>query len=313
MTSEDLDKSVRRALYNAARWLCDTCTALLAKGETATLTAALFGICSALRTVDGQEWTESYPTIERLTEHLAYEWTRYPQEFRESFLSGGFVSPMMAAASLEIDVPAAKKFREICCQEWRAVEASGTFSECPTLLWTGRRLMDNISPGSCVAKPIWWRSEISNLTSPYKISTSAIQQMVAALGAMTAFGRFLSPLPDLEKKYLEKTLPFLLFYHLKEQDLDLINPLLRALQYMRMSDLPEFAQGVGFVLDRNRPDGRFTMRDIVTHLHSLATQSPIDPVKSIHVPLTVSSIWSLVDCQFPSRGVFRILTSDVGG
>lgn len=305
MTSEDLDKSVGSALYNAGRWLCDTSTVLIAQNETAVLTTALYGICYALRPLDGHEWPGAYPTIERLTEHLASEWIRRPQEFRAAFQSGGFVSPMMAAASLEIDVPAAKTIREICCHEWLAVEASGTFSECPTLLWTGRRLMDNISPGSCIAKPIWWRSEISNLTSAYEISPASIQQMVAALGAMTSFGKSLSPLPDIERDYLENTIPFLLFYYLKEQDLDLVNPLLRALQYMRKSDLPEFAQGVRFVLDRSRPDGRFTMRDIVTHLHSLATQSQIDPVKSIHVPLTVSSIWSLVDCQFPSLVVPR--------
>jgi hypothetical protein len=149
----------------------------------------------------------------------------------------------------------------------------------------------------------WWSSEVSKLPSKYRISPSAIRQMVADVAAMSAYGQFQPPMPNPEREYLQDTLPFLTFYYLKEQDLDMVNPLLRALRYTRMTEIAEYRQAIEFVLGRSRVDGSFSMRDMATHLQSVSDRAAINVRRDIHLPLTTASIWALVDCVFPESAL----------
>jgi hypothetical protein len=138
------------------------------------------------------------------------------------------------------------------------------------------------------------------MTPPHLISVPAIQQIVADLAAMSGYGDFDPPLPAREREYIRELLPFLTFYYVKERDLELVNLLLRGLRYARMTDVVEFEDAVRFILGRQRADGRFTMRDLATHLQALGGDPPLDVERTIHLPLTIGSIWAL------SEGLFAV-------
>jgi hypothetical protein len=301
----ELRSLTKPVLRNAAQWLAESGEGAIHASDFDAGTLIIFGLCYALRPLAASEWpTGVSEIIRRLTEHLASQWASQAEEFHDKFVSGGFIGPMLAAAVLQAGDEAAEKLSEICRNEWRMAEASSAFAACPTLLWIGRRLLaDMTDDAPDLLSCTWWSSEVSKLRSKYAISTSAIQQMVADVAAMSAYGRFQLPMPRRERDYLRHTLPFLTFYYLKEQDLDMVNPLLRALRYTGMTDIPEYRQAIEFVLGRSRIDGSFSMRDLATHLQSLNARPTINVRRVVHLPLTAASIWALVDCVFPESAL----------
>lgn len=300
LNADALQQLAEPALYDAARWLSGLSESMPLDSNGGGMAASmLFGIHCALRGLTTASWPDRFlPATVRLTDHLAGQWSAQPYEFYSRFVSGGFVSAMMAAAVVA-DSESAETIRRLCGNAWQAVEARAVFSGSPTQLWTGRRLFAAIEGSTPeLLACTWWRSEISAMTPPHFISIPAIQQIVADLAALSAYGAFDPPLPALEREYIRDLLPFLTFYYIKERDLELVNLLLRALRYARLTDAAEFHDAIQFILSRKRADGRFTMRDLASHLHRLSCEPPLDVERTIHLPLTVGSIWALSDCLF---------------
>lgn len=301
----ELKEPTKSVLRNAVQWLAQYGETILDAPDCGAGPLILFGLNYGLRPLQGSERPTGVSEIlRRLTDHIASQWALQARELHNNFLSGGFVSPMLAAAVLPVSSGAAKQLLEICSDEWRMAEASNAFAASPTLLWTGRRLLANMGDTTPELRSrTWWSSEVSMLPFKYRIPPSAIRQMVADVAAMSAYGRFQPPMPNPERDYLQDTLPFLTFYYLKEQDLDMVNPLLRALRYTRMTEIPEYPQAIEFVLRRSRADGSFSMRDMASHLQSASDSAAINVRRDVHLPLTVASIWALVDCVFPESAL----------
>lgn len=299
MPSDD-SSSIRPVLRGAAQWLNNYARLALSTIAPSNIGPILFGICSAVRPLQVDEWpSDTSELIECLVVRLADELASPRGEACES---SGFVSALMAAAALQSKSQPAAILREICTNRWRSIEESKIFARSPTLIWTGRWLVTSITgETSRFFSQTWWKSEISKQISQYAISIPSIQQIIADLAAMSAFGAVVPPLPGPEREYLERILPFLTFYHVKEQDLDIVNPLIRALRYIRLVDIPEYRDALDFVLGRYQKDGSFTMRNMAAHLHSLDPQARINVQSNIHLPLTVGSIWALLDCFFPGN------------
>jgi hypothetical protein len=297
----ELREPSKSVLRNAVRWLAKYSDNMTSVSDLSARLLIIFGVSYGLRPLATSERPAGVSEeIRRLSERVASEWALHAEEFHDKFVSGGFISLMLAAAASQASDQVTGQLIEICRNEWRTAESSNTFAASPTLLWTGRRLLANMggdSPG--LLSRTWWSSDVSKLIPKYTVSTSVIQQMVADVAAMSAYGQFLPPMPDPEREYLRDTLSFLTFYYLKEQDLDMVNPLLRALRYTGMTDIPEYRHAIEFVLGRSHVDGLFSMRDMATHLQSLNDQSNVNVQRSIHLPLTVAGIWTLVDCVFP--------------
>lgn len=297
--------SIRPVLRRAAQWLAECGEAAVWDPDLDTGPLTLFAMRYALRPLAADDWPDGISeTTRQLAEHLALCWASQAGQFHDRFISGGFVLPMLAAAVLRADDVAAGKVKQICRSEWQKAEAGGAFVAHPTLLWTGRRLLVAMMDDAPTEQPRpWWSSEVSNLTSRYSIAASAVRQLVADVAAMTGYGRFQPPLPTRERDYLRHTLPFLTFYYVKEQDLDMVCPLLRALRYTGITDVPEYRRAIEFVIGRSRTDGSFSMRDLAAHLHARSARPPIDLRRTVHLPLTAASVWALVDCAFPERAL----------
>ena len=292
-------------LRRAAMWLAEFGAEVRSVFDEDLAAPILFGIGCALGPRGTAPSADRLSAIRRgLADQLAAAWTSRPRDFYLKFASGGFVRSMMAAAVLEPNNEATKAMQHICQNAWQAVEASGVLDESPTLLWTGRRLFAAIggdTPG--LMSSTWWESEISNLTPPHLVSAAALQQMIADLAAMSAYGAFAPPLPRAEREYLRDTMPCLTFFYVKERDLEMVNSLLRGLRYAGMTDVAEFGEALRFVFGRSRSDGRFTMRDLATHLQALSSGATFDVQRTIHLPLTVGSVWTLCEC-LSSAGPF---------
>ena len=287
-------------LRKAATWLAEFGAEVRSVFDEDLAASILFGIGCALGPRGTAPSADGLSAIRQgLADQLAAGWTSRPSDFYLKFASGGFVGSMMAAAVLEPNKEATKAIQYICQNAWQAVEISGVLDASPTLLWTGRCLFAAIGGDTPrLLSPTWWESEISNLTPAHLISTAALQQMIADLAAMSAYGAFAPPLPRPEREYLRDTLPCLTFFYVKERDLEMVNSLLRGLRYAGMTDVAEFDEALRFVLGRCRSDGRFTMRDLAMHLQALSSAPAFDVQRTIHLPLTVGSVWTLCECLF---------------
>jgi hypothetical protein len=213
LNPDTLQRLAEPTLYDAARWLSGLSESMPPDPDDGGAAASmLFGIHCALRGLGTTSWSDGLLTATaKLTDHLAVTWSAQPYEFYSRFLSGGFVSAMMAAVVVTGE-ESAETIRRLCGNAWQAVEARAIFCGPPTQLWTGRRLLAAIegSTPELLART-WWRSEISTMTPPHLISIPAIQQIVADLAAMSGYGAFDPPLPAPEREYICDLLPFLTF------------------------------------------------------------------------------------------------------
>lgn len=299
-------------MRKAGMWLAEYGAEMQSVFDEDLAAAILLGIGCALGRGTAPAADGSAVIRQGLADQLAAAWMSRPRDFYLKFASGGFVGSMMAVATSEPNKEATKAMQHICQNAWQAVEASGVLDASPTLLWTGRRLFAAIggdTPG--LLSPTWWESEISNLTPAHLVSTVALQQMIADLAAMSAYGAFSPPLPRAEREYIRDTLPCLMFFYVKERDLEMVNYLLRGLRYAGITDVAEFDEALRFVFGRSRSDGRFTMRDLAIHLQALSSAPAFDIQRTIYLPLTVGSVWTLSECLF-AAGPFVANAHGVG-
>jgi hypothetical protein len=269
---------------------------------------SLFGLSCALRASSPEHQpSDLLKTAELLIERLLDCWDQPVDGLHARFRTGGFVTAMMAAAALVSNSPAARAYRQRCKREWASIEGSAELKARPTLLWTGRHLALAISGvPKLLHKMTTWPTELSGQPMPYTISSSGIQHIVKEIAALSAFGQTTPPLSDTSRDYLEDFVPFWTFFYIKENDLDMVAPLVRALRYLGLTNVPEYLDGINFILQQSKDDGRFGMQEMSIHLQSLTAGDSVDKRLDIYLPLTVASLWALLDCLYPAESPFRL-------
>jgi hypothetical protein len=298
----EMQDHARAVLRNSLTWLSSRTT-----NDPHGAALLLFGMGCALGAMDAMDRSENcLSAIRLLAEKLNHSWSAERSSMTKETWEKSFVTAMMGAAAFRA-VEKTSALGETLVAIWRISEANGWLQHNPTLLWTGRRLAHLIVPeahdefyGAC------WKPQFSALFAPYTIDAASIRQLCADVAAMTAYGQVNPRLPPLDKKRLEEALRLWLFCYLKDQDLDMVCPVLRALQYLGLSSTLEFEEAVAFVLQRSCADGRFAMRKAALHLYSSEGQLNHEVSRLIYLPLTVASIWALVECIFSSQTPFRL-------
>lgn len=244
-------------------------------------------------------------TAELLVEKLLDCWDQPVDGLHAKFRAGTFVTAMMGAAAFDSGSAPAVAYRERCLREWASVEGSAELRAKPTLLWTGRHLALVISGAPRLSHKITtYQTEIAGQPMPYTVSSQGIQQMVKEVAALSAFGQAAPPLRETARDYLSDSLPFWTFFYIKEKDLDMVAPLVRALGYLGLSTVPEYLDGIDFILQQGKDDGRFGMQEMSIHLQSLTAGHRVDKSLGIYLPLTVASLWALLECLYPANAPF---------
>lgn len=293
----------RGVMEKAGLWVARCTQERLEELDVQAQCLALFGLSCALRASSAEcQPPDVLKTAEMVVEKLLDCWDHPVDGLHAKFRSGTFVTAMMAAAAFVSDSPPASTYRERCRSEWASIEGSAELRAKPTLLWTGRHMALVISGApQLLHKITTWPTEISGQPMPYTISSDGIQQIVKEIAALSAFGKIVPPLSETVRDYLGDSLPFWTFFYIKETDLDMVAPLVRALSYLGLSTVPEYLDGINFILQQSKDDGRFGMQEMAIHLQSLTAGDSVDKRLEIYLPLTVASLWALLECLYPAK------------
>jgi len=291
-------RPLRAAAEKAALWLAGFARARMPETDLEGFCLALFGMACALRVIPLEEQpAECQDETVRLLHRLTALQRPGRSGLRSYLHAHSFVTPLLAAAALSSKSTEARSFRAMCLGEWKTIAKGPEIAADPVLLWTGRHLAAAATGDhTCGGPPALQVSEIPRRTSMYLATTNQIQQIVREVAALTAFGRQAPLLADAERAYLEDALPFWTFYFVKERDLDMVCPLVRALTYAGLQSKLECAAGLAFVLRQARADGRFGMQEMSVHLQAATGPTPVDAAREIHLPLTVAALWALATC-----------------
>ncbi|MFL6278012.1 MAG: DUF6895 family protein [Blastocatellia bacterium] len=298
----------RDVMEKAGLWVARCTQERLAEMGVQAQCLSLFGLSCALRaSAASDQPSEMLKTADRVVEKLLDDWDQPADGLQAKFQSGIFVTAMMAAAALVSDSPTARTYRKRCRSEWASIEQSAELRARATPLWTGRHL-DLVISGAPqpLHKLVPWPTEISGQPMPYTISSDGIHQIVKEIAALSAFGQTPLPLSQTAKDYLKDFIPFWTFFYIKENDLDMVAPLVRALNYLGLTTVPEYLDGLNFILQQSKDDGRFGMQEMAIHLQSLTVGGSVDKRLEIYLPLTVASLWALLDCLYPARAPFKL-------
>jgi hypothetical protein len=295
-TEPPLVSQVRVAARKAVRWLANLADSRLCDRDIQGLCLSLFGISCALRLFPAGE----RPTAEgqRETERLLDRLTGLQRGLRSSFRQSSSVTPLMAAASLMSTSTAAKSFQSVCLREWQVMETKDEVMANPTLLWTGRHLASTITGEIFGSSSIDWMPQATAL-SKYTAKIDEIPRLAGVLAAMTAFGRIASLSRETEHGPVEQALRFWTFFFVKNRDLDTVCPLLRALAYLGLQSLPEYSEGLSFLVHQGKADGHFGMHEMSIHLQAANAVAALDTEREIYLPLTVAGLWTLATCIPP--------------
>lgn len=124
----------------------------------------------------------------------------------------------------------------------------------------------------------------------------------AEIAAVTGFGTRDSAIPEQEREVLTALLPTLLLRSLREQDLELGAELLRITSYVGAPVDGPVRRAAGFIAAQQRPDGRFGY--VGVELARCAGDVAVDEIIDVHLPLTVSCLWSLAEVLVPGYRLF---------
>jgi hypothetical protein len=268
----------------------------------------LFGLACASNIAETgvQERGAWRAAAQRLAEKLTGDSASEPSAIRSEFEAGRFVTPLMAAAVSGPWGAAGRLLRSACEREWQTLDQNLLAKKNPTIFWTGARLISFIRGEPPQPLQARWRMAIETMPPPYTIGPSLVRQIAAELAALSAYGNLPVRLSDSVGDRLGRTLPSLMFMYLKDDDLETVCLLLRAMNYLKLR-AQEFADGVEFVLRHHDRDGYFAMHRVALHLN--AAQSGRDIRRSVFLPLSISALWALAECLFPTRAPFAAVAN----
>lgn len=128
--------------------------------------------------------------------------------------------------------------------------------------------------------------------NPLEVANSELTTFCKCVFALTEYGtRMIAGKSELKRaiRYLQ----YLAFYHIKNNDIELVSTLLVTLAYLGMGSLPEYSAGVEYLLDNQNKDGSFGLYELELNLHRLHEKQPFDCNEDIYLPVTVLALWAL--------------------
>lgn len=131
----------------------------------------------------------------------------------------------------------------------------------------------------------------------------AVRAACAAVAAATHFGARQS-----HKRFdaLQRTLPVLFLQTLRSYDLDTAAMLLRTSRYLRMPPTGRIAEGIAFLVDQQKPDGRFGYFAVeASSLESSQEIADFDHVLTLALPTTSTCTWALAELVFEGAVLFQ--------
>jgi hypothetical protein len=146
-----------------------------------------------------------------------------------------------------------------------------------------RRLGDEPPP-----PPLAWLPALEDDTFPYVAPAELVRGVATSIGLSTAFGERPRRWPDA----LGDALTFWAFCCMKDDDLDLLCPVTRALAYAGLKKTGEYGDAIDFILRHQRADGRFSAQELSLANYA-AVNDGFDAVRDAWLPLTAGAMWTL--------------------
>lgn len=186
--------------------------------------------------------------------------------------------PLLAARLL----PAGSHVRAALIELSRRTELDSSLSA-----WAVRQLQSNEDNASQPPAPTWLPL-VSHRTFPYSVPPPIIRKIANDIGAMTLFGSRSAQVPPGLSDDLSEALRLWVFCCIRDDDLDLLCPLARALSFL--GETP--SESVRFILDHQRSDGRFSAQEFALARYGLE-RPEVNLAYDVYLPLTVASLWTL--------------------
>ncbi|MCP3964260.1 MAG: hypothetical protein GY719_41050 [bacterium] len=301
VTEERPDSELSRAIERGAGWLSEFLSRRLQRLDLTSGCLGLFGLACAVKSAPASLTTALEETLARMRQRLG-EIVSQPEAARQ-FRHGAVLSPLMAAVACRTSAARSPELERFCTEEWAHVDLPKLRESAPVSHQAALCLFDLLSErwSANGDRPMWLRS-IATRPSKYRLDDEAIEDLATEIHALSGYGTVVPRLPSEVRAYLEDALPFWTFFFAKERDLDTLCPLVRAMKYLGLDGAPEYSRAIQFIRNQQKPDHRFGSQDMELHLLSRASAEPIDSDREIHLPLTVSSVWTLSHhCSSDSR------------
>lgn len=262
------------------------------------LCVAFLGISCAIRALgNGSAAKDFLDVAQRLVTTLLERCTFF-QERSANDLIDDPVTWLLSAVYAAPDSAETNAYRRMVQEKWHALEGQGT-STTSLHLTSTCKLLSMLLKGESELGDISFPSASAFVRpfSYYLADTVEIQEALTTLTILTVFGRRAPQLAEPELEFVQKALPFWTFYFIKERDLDNVCPLARTLKHLGLEALPEFTEAIRYILRQSREDGSFGIYDMS---YKYTSSEPVDVERQVRLPLTVGSLWTLLECLHDS-------------
>jgi hypothetical protein len=131
----------------------------------------------------------------------------------------------------------------------------------------------------------------------------SVRAACSAVAAATHFGARHS-----HKRFdaLQRTLPALFLQTLRSYDLDTAAMLLRTSRYLRMPPTGRIEEGIAFLVDQQKPDGRFGYFAVeASSLRRSQEIADFDDVLTLALPITSTCTWALAELVIDGPVLFQ--------
>ncbi|HEX3620173.1 MAG TPA: hypothetical protein VHU16_07355 [Candidatus Udaeobacter sp.] len=155
-----------------------------------------------------------------------------------------------------------------------------------------RARLDSLLGSGTPPPPLTWLRALDDDTLPYVAPPDLVRQIATSITLVTDFGTRRRTWPPA----LVDTLTFWLFCSMRDDDLDLLCPLVRALSFLGCPDIDEFHDAIAFILRHQREDGRFSAQEL-SLLQCSRKNAEFDLLRDAYLPMTVASVWTLTEAH----------------
>jgi hypothetical protein len=134
------------------------------------------------------------------------------------------------------------------------------------------------------------------------------------VAAATHFGRLPLQADEDVRGHLGRVLRVLLLAFLREYHLETGAILLRAIHYLRLPRTRAFRLAVRFLVDQQHGDGKFGYFALETsEICKTVGRGDFDPAPALHLPTTLTCLWSLAESLIPGFNLFSLSGGDGPG
>lgn len=140
--------------------------------------------------------------------------------------------------------------------------------------------------------PLTWLPALADGTLPYVAPPDLVRHIATSIALVTDFGTRRCEWPP----SLVDTLAFWAFCSMRDDDLDLVCPVVRALSFLGCPDLDECHDAIAFILRHQREDGRFSAQEL-SLLQCSRKNADFDLLRDAYLPMTVASVWTLKEAH----------------